>query len=257
MTWLDCGTQENALSTVAAAAEVPEDRLAAAIIAGEPDHSGDSQVDPIDSFPRDIFRQFGIELEGITLDGALLFHGTRLADPDSVMREGLQPLGQRLEAIWEMLGRLARPESDKEDWRYFRDWVENGGGGDDGCQYRLKTNDEMHHGPFTVLVRDVLTRPHESYSHDYLDCPEIVQDICRCFSVRDGIDLEARFKAATEPCVVTVRQSPVSSEAIGTAVWFIRAELLGRPVGLACAGGPVRPRGAIAPEEVVAVDVYR
>jgi len=175
MTWLDCRTWQSALTTVAASVGAPEDQLAAAIRTREPDFSS-SQVDPVESFPKEILRQFGAELDQVALDGALLFHGTRLTDPESVMREGLQPLGERLEAIWKTLGELAQPEIDDEDWREFRRWVETDGGGDDGWQYRLKSSDRMHHGPFTVLVRDILTRPSGSLSHDYLgDSPGHLQ----------------------------------------------------------------------------------
>jgi hypothetical protein len=229
MTWLDCHTHDSALRTVAAAVGVPEDGLASAIIAGEPNLSGDTQVDPVASFPQEILSRVGVELAQVKLDGALLFHGTRLTDPESVGRDGLQSLDRRLDPIWEMLGGLAGPESGEKDWRDFRELVETDGGDYDGWQYRLKRGDALHHGPFTVLVRDTLTCPREMGCHDYLDCPEVVQDICRCHNAHFNVDfdLEARFKAATEPCIVTVRRSVVGSGAIGTAIWFIRAKLRG------------------------------
>ena len=255
MRWLDCRTYESALRTVAAAVSVSADRLAAAIIATDPDFSGASSEDPVEAFPREILSRVGVELAHVELDGVLLFHGTRLADAESVRRHGLQPLSQRLEGIWEMLGDLARPELDEEDWLDFRDWVEAGGGDHDGELYRLKTRDELHDGPYTVLIKDTLMRPEELGLHDYLDCPEIVQDICRCHSARFDLnpDLEARFKAATNPCIVTIRRAGIGSQAIGPALWFIRAQLLAQALNLCTAGGfPPRP---IAPEDVVAVDL--
>ena len=255
MAWLDCRTHESALRTVAAAVGVSTDHLAASIIASERDFSGASTEDPVEAFPREILSRAGVELAHVELDGVLLFHGTRLADAESVRRCGLQPLSRRLEAIWEMLRDLARPELGEEDWLDFRDWVEAGGADHDGELYRLKTRDALHDGPYTVLIKDTLMRPEELGLHDYLDCPEIVQDICRCHSARFGPDpdLEARFKAATDPCIVTIRRAGIGSRAIGPALWFIRAQLLGETLNLCTAGGfPPRP---IAPEDVVAVDV--
>jgi hypothetical protein len=254
MPWLDCQSHESALKSAATATGVQEDRLAAAIIAGEPDFSGTSRGDPVESFPLEILNRVGVEIEQVQLDGALLFHGTRLAETESVRRLGLQPLSQRIEAIWEMLGDLARPESDERDWLDFRKWLEAGGGDHDGWLYRLKTREALHHGPFTVLVRDTLLRPKESGLHDYLDCPEIVQDICRCHAAHFGpdLDLEARFKAATNPCIVTVRRTGIGAHAIGPAIWFIRAQLLGEALDLCNAGFPPRP---IGPKDVVAIDV--
>src|SRR5215204_4144946 len=139
MPWLDCHSHESALKTVAAAVGVPEDLLASAIIAGEPDFSSISD-DPVEALPREILSRVGIELDQVELDGALLFHGTRLTDIESVRRGGLQPLSQRLEAIWEMLGNLARPELDTEAWLDFRNWVEDDGGDHHGWLYRLKAS---------------------------------------------------------------------------------------------------------------------
>jgi len=253
MPWLDCHSHESALKTVAAAVGVPEDLLASAIIAGEPDFSSISD-DPVEALPREILSRVGIELDQVELDGALLFHGTRLTDIESVRRGGLQPLSQRLEAIWEMLGNLARPELDTEAWLDFRNWVEDDGGDHHGWLYRLKASELQQDGPFTVLVKDTLMRPKELHLHDYLDCPEIVQDICRCHSSRYGpeTDLEAHFKAVTHPCIVTVRRAGIDSGAIRAAIWFIRAQLLGGTLDLCTAGFPPKP---IAPEDVVAVDV--
>lgn len=208
-------------------------------------------------FPREILSRVGVELAHVELDGVLLFHGTRLADAESVRRHELQPLSRRLEEIWEMLGDLARPELGEEDWLDFRDWVEAGGGDHGGELYRLKTRNELHDGPYTVLIKDTLMRPKELGLHDYLDCPEIAQDICRCHRARFGLnpDLEARFKAATDPCIVIVRRTGVESRAIGPAIWFIRAHLLAQTLNLCTARGfPPKP---IGPEDVVAVDVVR
>lgn len=254
MPWLDCRTYESALRTVAAAVGVSADRLAAAIIATDPDFSGASSEDPVEAFPREILSRVGVELAHVELDEVLLFHGTRLADVESVRRYGLQPLSRRLKAIWELLGNLARPELGQEEWLDFRNWVEAGGGDHDGELYRLKTRDALHDGPYAVLIKDTLMRPEELGHHNYLDCPEIVQDICRCHSARLGLnpDLEARFKAATAPCIVTVRRTGVDSRAIGPAIWFIRARLRGETLHLCTAGFPPE---SVAPEDVVAVDV--
>ncbi len=47
-----------------------------------------------------------------------------------------------------------------------------------------------------MLVRETLLDPSATNSHDYLGCPEIVQDIARCYQSAYGVDLETRFLPA-------------------------------------------------------------
>jgi len=39
--------------------------------------------------------------------------------------------------------------------------------------------------------------------HDWLDCPEIVEDIARCYAGAGGGVLLARFHSATTACLVS------------------------------------------------------
>jgi hypothetical protein len=256
MTWLDCRTHRTTLVTLAATLGRPPASLAAAI---ETESGCTGEGDPLRCLPRAVLRRLGVDPPeaAARAEGAVYFHGTRLADTNAVLCHGLLPLSGIVDAIWEMLGALAAPETDTEAWIEFRTWVEAGGGGDDGRLYRMKIEEPIHDGPFTVLVRDLLLHPAELGWHNYLDCPEIVQDICRCHEAHlgPGLDLEGRFRSATDPCIVTVKRARIGEEEIETAIWFIRSGLLDLRPGLGCAGGSGRSPGAIPAADIVSVEV--
>ena len=72
----------------------------------------------------------------------------------------------------------------QHEWETFRRAVETTHTGDDANLYRMKTRDILHWGPHAVLVRDVLINPERFESVDYLNTPEIVEDISFCFRER-------------------------------------------------------------------------
>jgi hypothetical protein len=110
-------------------------------------------------------------------------------DPETFRREGIHALPEMLEPIWEMLHELA-PECSPKEWADFRYSVEHeDAGGHDGVTYRFKAVGNgvaLSRGPHGELVREFLFRPEETAGHDYLNCPEIVQDIARLLQERDG-----------------------------------------------------------------------
>jgi len=62
----------------------------------------------------------------------------------------------------------------------------------------LKTSASIHEGPHAFLVRDAITR-RASCTHDYLEIPEIVEDLGPSASVLK------KFREITKPCIVKFR----------------------------------------------------
>lgn len=89
----------------------------------------------------------------------------------------------------------------------------------------MKTGGRIHFGPFGLLVREVFVDPQATGSHDYLGCPEIVQDIGRCFYSARGIDLEQRFCESARPCIVKFRSAQLGPGAINAALWYAYTKL--------------------------------
>lgn len=204
--------------------------------------------------PREVLRTLGIDIASIRLAGANYFHGTRTTDPDAFRRDGILPLDAIVEPLWAILYELVRDECSPDEWAAFRRTVERGGGGHDGFLYRLKTRGRLHYGPHGVLVRDILLDASANGWHDYLDCPEIVEDIARSYMSARGVNLEARFRAASVPCVVTFRCAQVDpARAVAAACWYLHGD--GRTN--ITIDGFMGEGAGVPPEDVIAVEVVR
>jgi hypothetical protein len=59
------------------------------------------------------------------------------------------------------------------------------------------------------LRSECLLDPEATLSHDYLGCPEIVQDTAGCYASTFTVDLERYFCDATVACIVRVRARKV------------------------------------------------
>lgn len=104
--------------------------------------------------------------------------------------------------------------------------------------YQMKTyNTSIHGGPFGHLVREIAFHARRLSQHDYLDIPEIVEDIGSCFASyfhhRPGVDLNQRFRDATKPCIVkfqTTIPDDYARHAWPAALLYVYAALHGDAV---------------------------
>jgi hypothetical protein len=185
----------------------------------------------------------------------IYFHGTRTADPERFRREGILPFGAYPDRYWDFLHILVAEECGQDEWRDFRVSVEQGSGRSDGWYYRHRLQQDQQ-GPYGTVVRELLLDP-GGIIGDYLARVELVIDLGRAFEARCGIDLDARFRAATEPYVVTFRSSIVTASALEAALWFAYEWLR---KGRLTNGSDVAYRGAgigVPPEDVLAVERMR
>lgn len=123
-------------------------------------------------------------------------------------RRGMLPLGQMLDELWAMPRELADDNISDADWARFRDDVEtaNGGSGMAGST-GTRSAPRVDEGPFGLVVREIFFEPDSTGSHDYLGCPEIVQDISRCCASEYNVNIEQRFCDASKPCIVKFRST--------------------------------------------------
>jgi hypothetical protein len=196
-----------------------------------------------------------VDIDTLRLEGAFYFHGTRALDPGNFAARGLLPLGQFVDEIWAMLYQLVRAECSEGEWAAFRRAVESGAGGHDGWLYRLKTSDALHHGPHALLVRAVLLEPESTGSHDYLACPEIVQDIARCYKTAYGVDLEALFRSRAVGCIVKFRSGILLPQAVRAACWYLFTAVREQELSSHSAWGFDAQGVAIPPGSVVQVEL--
>lgn len=198
MTRLDCHDLRTAVASIAAAVDRRTEDVSAALLNYDEKRFSDSSEDPWHRMPRELLANLAVDAE-IRVESACFFHGSRVPDPAVFWREGILPLDRVLERIWTTLFELVGDTIAAEEWAGFRRSIESVAGDDNGWMYRLKTDGPMQYGPQALLVRDVFLDPAVTGSHDYLSCPEIVQDIASCFHASYAVDLEALYRASTVP----------------------------------------------------------
>jgi hypothetical protein len=222
MPWLDCHDYEAALASLAEAIGATPSELGTALGEYEESRLENAAEDPWELMPREVLGRFhaGVETVADRFDGAYYFHGTRAIDPDAFRVRGILPLDQMVEELWATLRELAGNDVTDAEWHNLRSSVEGGAGGHSGTFYRMKTGGRIHHGPFAIVVRETFLDPASTGSHDYLGCPEIVQDIAACYASAHGGNLEQRFCAAAKPCIVKLRSTQLRPGAIAAALWY-------------------------------------
>ena len=221
MAWLDCFDLTTATTALAKALAVEESELCDAFVAYDEDVFADMSQDPRVRMPREICEGLGRDIAAVAFDGSVYFHGTRVLDPSCFRQAGILPFGALLEPIWQMLFDLTSDQCTPAEWKKFRQWVEEGGGDHDGGLYRHKSRDTMFHGPYGILVREMFFRRGEVNISNFLECPEIVQDISRCFQSYLGVDLETRFNEASTPVVVSFRGPYTGVGSVVAAFWYV------------------------------------
>jgi hypothetical protein len=156
-----------------------------------------------------------------------------------------------IDPLWAMLRELVREEVSDQKWEAFRRSVEGGA----GFHYGFKTGDRRHFGPFGLLVREMLLVPEATSSHDYLGCPEIVEDIACCFQSAHDIDLKGRFYDESKPCIVKFRGTEPQSEVIKAALWYAFSKLRVGEVTWNADSSFDGEGQAIPPQDIVEVEV--
>jgi hypothetical protein len=165
-----------------------------------------------------------------SFDQVCWFHITRTT-PGNSFEQGILPLRHVIDHIWDFLYTLVDDVLSEEEWSAFR---QNVGAGHYAHLYRMKLGGRHLWGPYALLIRDIAFQPEEVGNHDYLDVPEIVEDICICFSERYDIDLLDAYRERTKPCIVKFVDSETTDEHLLTALYYLYTVHRGDPLSMAC-----------------------
>jgi hypothetical protein len=157
------------------------------------------------------------------------FHGTRVA-PGANFDDGILPISESLDRIWALLGRIAGQWSSPAKWAAFRANMPGQG----AAQYARKLGFGLANGPYAVLVREMLLRPSETGSHDFLSVPEIIEDICMSYEDAFGADLRDAFVKATRPCIVKFASREVGYASVAAAITYVHRTLRREELLLEC-----------------------
>jgi hypothetical protein len=149
-------------------------------------------------------------------DATCWFHLTR-TEENCTFAEGILPLAQRLDPIFDWLFRLLDGVVSKQQWTNFKQAIAHKGSG----IYQKKTKNPFHWGPYAILIRDIAFKPNEVRNHDYFSGPEIIEDICFCFEEIYKLDLLKIFLEKTKPCIVKFVDAGTRTNYIRAALWHL------------------------------------
>jgi len=213
---LDCHTRESALRSISELYVVPAADIDAFLIGVDleayyeefaPAAPGDVTITAL------LEEEFGhAERE---LSQVSWFHLTRVLASEQ-FAQGILPLADALEGIWGTLFSVFHNSVHSDNLRLLRQ------SGVPNFQYNLKVGKPVHGGPYAMLVREVAFRAKEIGNHDYLEFPEIIEDICLGYEKRFGVSIQDKVTAALLPCIVKFRSDRVIRRGcIEAAVYYL------------------------------------
>ena len=204
---------------------------------------------PLDPTERVFSQVIGGDPRAITPASITWLHTTRVS-PHATFAEGILPLDRALTRVWSVLRAVAGDWVTDAAWSAFQHRPDGRG----AFQYRLKSSDRLHWGPYALLVREAALRPQEIGNHDYLGTPEIVEDICQCFEDQFGRDLLGAYQAVTRPCLVHFVSDAPRPDTVPVALAYACAALRKEPLthwGNTCYDGEGR---AVPADQIVRIE---
>lgn len=143
------------------------------------------------------------------------FHATRVL-PSTSFSEGLLPLPQRVEPTRALLQSLI-PSCLGNGFKPSSDW--SNGRDQGGKAHGLKMGLHRDWGPDAFLVRDAIFR-RDPLFHDYLNLPELVEDLAGILVGDRRPELLECFRAVTRPCIVTFRSHKPRPDTVRPALYY-------------------------------------
>jgi len=147
------------------------------------------------------------------------FHLTRTME-STTFDQGILPLGDCLDSIFACLHRLFQDVVSAEQWTDFKKQCPQKAS-NSAQDYKRKTENRFHWGPYAILVRDHAFKPEEVTNHDYLSRPEIIEDICNCFEEIYHINVLNIFLKKTKPCIVKFVDYHHNAKYVRAALWHL------------------------------------
>lgn len=151
------------------------------------------------------------------------FHLTRTTE-ENEFKDGLLPLGQSLDFVWETMLDLANDEQTRRNLTSMRQL------GVRNMHYEAKHKDKIHWGPYAILVKDLAYHAKTLSQHDYLGMPEIIEDICNGYESQFGVSIIEHYEKKLVPKIVKFKSSvALESYHIASALSYAYTFVRGLP----------------------------
>jgi hypothetical protein len=197
---LDCTSPETAVTTLAQIFNTTETELLSLLDGIRP---CDGAAPSEDLIYEQVCEQFGPPSFPLNVTW---FHGTRVEDHKLFLQHGILPKSGAREFIEPRLKELAKGLVAEGDNPFSFSVIAKQG--------------EHDEGPFASLIRDVVIHSPGAY-HNYLQSPEIVEDIAGALLGKNYDALLKRFKDVTKPYLVAFRAESQGDE-ISCALWYLK-----------------------------------
>lgn len=222
---LDCTNLNAAINSTAKILKISRDLLKKELIDIDLDNMY-RQFPQYSSFEDAIISWFRLKYNmNIHFDYAVYFHASRLFK-NQRFDNGIIPLSSSINFIWSSLFNLIKNTITLDEWNIFRQKMTSNNYPNHNTElYSMKISDSCHHGPFGFLIREVIFKPSEFGNWDYLDTPEIVDDICTTFKKYYNVDLINKYLQNSEPCIVKFNSSDISTSLLGITLAYIHCKL--------------------------------
>lgn len=156
------------------------------------------------------------------------FHFTRTRDNND-FSSGLLPLTESLDIIWDTIISCFDAHDIKSNLRQMRE------SGFESYHYNLKVGEPFHAGPYAMLVKAFAFSPEAAMNHDYLNVPEIVEDICNGYANQFESSIIDTVSEQLSPCIVEFYiDEAVSIGKIQAALYYAFIEVNGLELSWAC-----------------------
>lgn len=191
---LNCENFDSTLKSVSNILNIDESKLLGLL---ERDYDIEYQDYNLGMFDEFLYEKIVIGRKDITIDKVCWFHLTRTTTINSFYEKGILPLGQVIEYIHQALYELVQDEISINEWEELLRKKD----GHFAYLYAKKLSEKIHHGCYAMLVKDVAFCSDGIGNHDYLNVPEIVEDIISSIPLH-SIDLLKLFIKNTKPVIV-------------------------------------------------------
>ncbi len=180
------------------------------------------------------------------IDKICWFHLARTLDANGY-NLGIYPLGKILDKLFDDLYSFVEEKISFEEWIKIKHGGVKGSG---GWRYLMKTGDNIHHGCFAMLIKEIAFHSSEVGNHDYLNVPEIIEDLDAELRKKYHINLVLQFIAASKPIIVKFVSQPDGKDMlyIDPVLHYIYVKLNNKPLSMRC-NTCFDARGRIIPKE--------
>jgi hypothetical protein len=81
-----------------------------------------------------------------------------------------------------------------------------------------------------MLVKEVAFHAHSIANHDYLQLPEIIEDICDYYLEKYGVSIHSDIESVLVPCIIKFRAKAKNDIGIRPAIYYVYRCIRGEPV---------------------------